>query len=67
MQVDRRGREGSEPGSLVPPAYGHVYACMISCDHEADSPLLEGRATQEAADAVGEDGRSGGGTHPPCD
>jgi hypothetical protein len=52
---------------LVPPAYGHMYACMILYGHEADSPLLEGRTTQEAGETVREDRRSGGGTHPACD
>lgn len=51
---------------LVPPAYGHMYACMILYGHEADGTLLEGRATQEAGETVREDGRSSGGTHPAC-
>lgn len=49
---------------LAPPAYGHMYACMILYGHEADSPLLEGRTTQEAGETVPQDGRSGCRTYP---
>src|ERR1039458_1152092 len=52
---------------LVPPAYGHMHACMILYGHEADSPLLEGRPTQEVAGTVRKDRRSGRRTHPQSD
>ena len=52
---------------LDPKSYCHLYACVILCDHEADSPLPQRGADQEAADAVREDWRSGSGTRPACD
>jgi hypothetical protein len=48
-------------------SYCHMYACMVLYDNEADGSFLEARTTQEAADAVREDGRSGGRTHSTCD
>ena len=44
-----------------------MYACMILYVHEAYSSFSQDRTGQEAAVAVGKDGRSGSGTHPPGD
>src|SRR5579872_4597866 len=59
-------KASTRPPLLELSSYGHMYACMILCVHEADSPLPQRGADQEAAKAVRQDRRSGGGTHPAC-